>query len=104
MTDSTTTTSINKLPTFQYPKVSPVTDAATKLPDHAEPVLYSQAVTQKPTTETTYPTEIFDARPTNPSSLSSQNHGQAMPRIPGNKSNDSKKACGSSFAPTNKNL
>ena len=88
-TASTTTTaaSVIKPSTFQYyysPGASPVTDGTTKFPGRAQPVSHSQAVTQQPQAarEITYPTNIFDAQPTNPSSPSSQNHGDTTLGIP----------------------
>ena len=100
-TATTTTPSVIKPSTFQYPYspgASPVTDGTTKLLGCAQPVSYSQAVTQQSQAarNITYPTNISDAQPTNPSSSSSQNHGDNTPGIPGDKSFDSKKVPDSS--------
>ena len=82
---ATSTASVIKPSTFQFSYssgASLVTDGTMKLPGRPQPVSYSQAVTQQPTREITYPNVNFDAQPTNPSSPSSQIHGQAMPVIP----------------------
>ena len=75
---ATSTPSVSKHSTFQYsysPGASPMTDGTMKFPDHAQPVLHSQAVTQQPTREITYPYDIFDAQQTNPPEASQDSTG-----------------------------
>ena len=95
---ATSTVGVIKPSTFQYAGASPVTDNTTKLPGHTQSVVHSQVVTQQSqaTKEITHQTDISDVPPTNPLSSSSQNHGQAMPGIPGDTKFDSKKFLDSS--------
>ena len=74
---ATGTASVIKHSTFQYSHsagASPVTGGTMKL-CHAQPALYSQAVTHQPTREIKYPYDIFDAQQTNPPEASQDSTG-----------------------------
>ena len=80
--NSTTTSGILKPPTFQFGQSAVnlfLSEGATILPGHAQPVLYSQAVTQQSQEAKNLTSGGFEPQPANPSQPDGQDYSQAMP-------------------------